>query len=55
MEPDVSQILIVASDLDLKHKITKHYAARHYHVTAANDPLQALDFITNASVNVVLF
>ena len=55
MEPDVSQILIVASDLDLKHKITKHYAARHYHVTAANDPLQALDFITNAAVNVVLF
>jgi sigma-B regulation protein RsbU (phosphoserine phosphatase) len=55
MEPDVSQILIVASDLDLKHKITQHYASRHFHVTATNDPLHALDFLTNAVVNLVLF
>ncbi|MFQ3210956.1 SpoIIE family protein phosphatase [Candidatus Njordibacter sp. Uisw_039] len=55
MEPDVSQILIVASDLDLKHKITQHYAARSFHVTATNDPLHALDFLTNAVVNLVLF
>ena len=55
MEPDVSQILIVASDLDLKHKITQHYAERNYHVTAINDPLHALDFLTNAVVNLVLF
>jgi serine phosphatase RsbU (regulator of sigma subunit) len=55
MEPDVSQILIVASDLDLKHKITKHYAARRFHVTATNDPLHALDFLSNAVVNLVLF
>jgi sigma-B regulation protein RsbU (phosphoserine phosphatase) len=55
MEPDVSQILIVASDLDLKHKITQHYAARSFHVTATNDPLDALDFLTNAVVNLVLF
>ena len=55
MEPDVSQILIVVSDLDLKHKITQHYAERNYHVTAINDPLHALDFLTNAVVNLVLF
>jgi len=55
MEPDVSQILIVASDLDLKHKITQHYAARRFHVTATNDPLHALDFLSNAVVNLVLF
>ena len=55
MEPDVSQILIVASDLDLKHKITQHYASRNFHVTATNDPLHALDFLTNAVVNLVLF
>ena len=55
MEPDVSQILIVASDLDLKHKITKHYAARNFHATATNDPLHALDYLTNAVVNLVLF
>jgi sigma-B regulation protein RsbU (phosphoserine phosphatase) len=55
MEPDVSQILIVASDLDLKRKITKHYAARNFHVTATNDPLHALDYLTNAVVNLVLF
>jgi serine phosphatase RsbU (regulator of sigma subunit) len=55
MDPDVSQILIVASDLDLKHKITQHYAARSFHVTAINDPLHALDFLTNAVVNLVLF
>ena len=55
MEPDVSQILIVASDLDLKHKITQHYAARNYHVTATNDPLHALDFLTNAAVSLVFF
>ena len=55
MEPDVSQILIVASDLDLKHKITQHYAARSFRVTATNDPLHALDFLTNAVVNLVLF
>ena len=55
MEPDVSQILIVSSDLDLKHKITTYYSARHYQVTATDDPLEALDFITNAAVNVVLF
>ena len=55
MEPDVSQILIVANDLDLKHKITQHYASRRFHVTATNDPLHALDFFTNAVVNLVLF
>jgi sigma-B regulation protein RsbU (phosphoserine phosphatase) len=55
MEPDVSQILIVASDLDLKHKITKHYASRTFHVTATNDPLHALDYLTNTVVNLVLF
>tara|TARA_B110000091_G_scaffold186904_1_gene207727 strand:+ start:15806 stop:16999 length:1194 start_codon:yes stop_codon:yes gene_type:complete len=55
MEPDVSQILIVANDLDLKHKITQHYASRSFHVTATNDPLHALDFLTNAVVNLVLF
>ena len=55
MEPDVSQILIVVSDLDLKHKITQHYAERNFHVTAINDPLHALDFLTNAVVNLVLF
>ena len=55
MEPDVSQILIVSSDLDLKHKITTYYSARHYQVTATDVPLEALDFITNAAVNVVLF
>ncbi|MFT7178040.1 MAG: DNA-binding NtrC family response regulator, partial [Oceanospirillaceae bacterium] len=55
MEPDDSQILIVASDLDLKHKITQHYASCYFHVTATNDPLHALDFLTNAVVNLVLF
>ncbi|MDC9719288.1 MAG: SpoIIE family protein phosphatase [Gammaproteobacteria bacterium] len=55
MEPDVSQILIVASDLDLKHIITQHYATHAYHVTATNDPLHALDYLTNEAVNLVLF
>jgi sigma-B regulation protein RsbU (phosphoserine phosphatase) len=55
MVPDDSQILIVASDLDLKHKITQHYASCYFHVTATNDPLHALDFLTNAVVNLVLF
>lgn len=55
MEPDGSQILIVANDLDLKHTITQHYALRNYHVTATNDPLHALDFLTNAVVSLVLF
>jgi len=49
MEPDVSQILIVANDLDLKHKITQHYASRRFHVTATNDPLHALDFFYQCS------
>ena len=55
MEPDVSQILIVADDLDLKHQLTQHYAARAYHVTATNDPMHALDYLTQEAVTLVLF
>jgi len=55
MEPDVSQILIVADDLDLKHQITQHYATHHYHVIATNDPMHAIDYLTNETVNLVLF
>ena len=55
MEPGVSQILIVADDLDLKNTVTQHYAARDYHVTATNDPLHALDYLTHEAVNLVLF
>ncbi len=55
MEPDVSQILIVADDLDLKHQLTQHYTAHAYHVTATNDPMHALDYLTQEAVTLVLF
>ncbi|HIG36945.1 MAG TPA: hypothetical protein EYQ12_05235 [Oceanospirillaceae bacterium] len=55
MEPDVSQILIVADDLDLKHQITQHYVTHHYHVIATNDPMHAIDYLTNETVHLVLF
>ena len=55
MEPDVSQILIVADDLDLKHQLTQHYTAHGYHVTATNDPMYALDYLTQEAVALVLF
>lgn len=55
MEPDVSQILIVAHDLDLKHSISNHYAMHDYHVVATENPLEALNLIAQSAVNVVLF